>query len=130
MFSQIMKFLRLILSRLTGYALAAPEEKSSFSNPIIELEEDDFAIVFRTTKVEAIVSASHLEDREVTPEEEEIHAQTEGTISFLMHCLTRDDWQEEFFDAVEEYLENASEIEAVERRAQFKLISGDVDEDE
>jgi hypothetical protein len=125
-----MKFLRSILSRLTGYDLEAQAKKSSFSKPIIELEEDDFAIVFRKSNVEAIVPTSHIEDREMTPEEEEVHSQVDGTISFLMHCLMRDDWQEEFFDAVDEYLENASEIEAAERRAQFKLITGDVKDDE
>lgn len=111
-----------------GYSLEAEEKKSSSSKPVIELDDNDFAIVFRASKVEAIVPTSHLEDREMTEEEEEAHSQIDGTISYLMHCLMRDDWQEEFFEAVEEYLENASDIEAEERRAQFKLIKGDGDE--
>lgn len=115
---------------MTGYDLEATEKKSSFDKPVIELEENDFAIVFRSSKVEAIVPTAHQDKDNLTPEEEEIHSQIDGTISFLMHCLMRDDWQEEFFDAVDEYLENASEIEAAERRAQFRLIIGDNNNDE
>lgn len=117
------------MTLLTGYSLEATEKKSNLSKPIIELGEEDFAIVFRGSRVEAIVPTSHLDDKVLSPEEEEVHAQIDGTISYLMHCLMRDDWQEEFFDAVEEYLENASEIEANERRAQFKLIIGDGNDD-
>ena len=115
---------------MTGYELEATEKKSSTSKPTIELESDDFAIVFRGAKVEAIVPTGHLEKDNLTPDEELAHAQIDGTISYLMHCLMRDDWQEEFFDAVDEYLDNASEIEAIERRSQFKLIVSESAEDD
>ena len=115
---------------LTGYGLEETEEKLNSSKPMIELGPQDFAIVFRGSKVEAIVPEGQLEKEDMSPEEEEALSQIDGTISYLMHCLMRDDWQEEFFEAVEEYLENASEIEAEERRAQFKLILGDKTDDE
>jgi len=102
----------------------------SSAKPTIELDADDFAIVFREGRVEAVVPRSHLESEPTTPEEEEAHSQVEATISYLMHCLLRDDWQEDFFDALQEYLENESEIEAAERRAQFRVIKGGHSEDD
>lgn len=122
MYTRIIKLWRSLLTLLTGYDLEAEEEKSSSSDPSIALGPLDFAIVFRGTKIEAIVPSEQADLTELSEEEVEAYSQIDGTISYLMHCLMRDDWQEEFFDAVEVYLENASEIEAQERRSQFKLI--------
>lgn len=101
------------------------EQKSNLFNleskPIIELGQEDYAIVFRDSKIEAIMPADDSEDEEMS--ESRVHI--ENTISYIMHCLLREDWQDEFFDAVEDYLENASEIEAEQRRSQFKLIIND-----
>ena len=130
MFSPITKLWHFFQKLLEKFRYKVPEEKLSFDKPIIELDNDDFAIVFREGRVEAVVPRSHLESDPETPEEKEAHSEVEATISYLMHCLLRDDWQEEFFDALQEYLENESEIEAAERRAQFRVIEGGHSEDD
>jgi hypothetical protein len=96
----------------------------------ISLGSNDFAIVFRQDKVEAVVPASQLNQEDWDEEQEETYAQTESTISYVMHCLMRKDWQEEYFEAVDEYLANESEIEAQRRREEFRLIAGGKEEDE
>ena len=128
MFTLINKFWQFYLNLFTRFIPKEPEKKSSTSNPIIELRPEDFAIVFRDSKLEAVVPL--LEDS--GDSDEEIAAKREyidNTISYVVHCLLREDWQEEFFDAVDEYLEKASEIEAEERRAKFKLIVNNEVED-
>ena len=128
MFTLINKFWQFYLNLFTRFIPKEPEKKSSTSNPIIELSPEDFAIVFRDSKLEAVVPL--LEDS--GDSDEEIAAKREyidNTISYVVHCLLREDWQEEFFDAVDEYLEKASEIEAEERRAKFKLIVNNEVED-
>ena len=88
----------------------------------------DFAIVFRPEKIEAIVPLDTLmEDREDLIDDDERH-HIDSTIAYVMHCMVRDDWQEEFFEALDDYLENTpsvTELEAQTRRAQFKLITND-----
>lgn len=125
MYTVIARFWQLILRPFEVFALKVKEEKSNLSNleskPIIELSQEDFAIVFRNSKIEAIMPADDSEGEEMS--ESRVHI--ENTISYIMHCLLREDWQDEFFDAVEDYLENASEIEAEQRRSQFKLITND-----
>jgi hypothetical protein len=130
MFSLTTRLWHFFQNLLGKFRYKAPEEKSSFDKPTIELNDDDFAIVFREGRVEAVVPKSHLEEEPETPEEKESHSEVEATISYLMHCLLRDDWQEEFFDALQEYLENESEIEAAERRSQFRVIEGGHSEDD
>lgn len=128
MFTLINKFWQFYLNLFTRFIPKEPEKKSSTSNPIIELSPEDFAIVFRDSKLEAVVPL--LEDSGDSDEEiAEKREYIDNTISYVVHCLLREDWQEEFFDAVDEYLEKASEIEAEERRAKFKLIVNNEVED-
>ena len=107
------------------------EEEMSEQSAIL-LEEKDFAIVFRETRVEAIVP-THFDDPDFFKTEEgETHLEhVENTIAYVMHALLREDWQEEYYDAVEEYaktLPTESEIEALRRRSEFKLIINEEDE--
>ena len=91
---------------------------------IIILDDTDFAIVFRKDKIEGIIPTANTKD-EVDEEAEEHMQHVENTIAYVMHSLMREDWKDDFFDAVEEYFQNApseSEIEAQRRRSEFKLI--------
>ena len=119
--------LRQLGSRMTGKPLDSHK-------PIIELDDPDFAIVFRSDKVEAIVPTDTLSGCNITDEVAEARAQIDGTIAYILHCLMREDWQEEFFTAVEEYLEEMpteSDREAQERQSKFRLITNStIDKDE
>ena len=93
----------------------------------ILLEGKDFAIVFRESRVEAVVP-THFDDPNFLESEEgaEHLDYVDNTVSYIMHALLREDWREEYYHAVEEYvktLPSESEIEALRRRSEFKLIT-------
>ena len=91
------------------------------------MEDRDFAIVFREDRVEAIVP-TELDDPDFFNSEEgtEHLDHVENTIAYVMHALMREDWKEDYYEAVEEYLKtapNESEIEAQRRRSEFRVIT-------
>jgi hypothetical protein len=123
-FIRVAKFWKEMRLKIYNITSKFFKKKSmNLSNVSIKLDKEDFAIVFRESKVEAVVP---LDDHyECDEHDKELEAQIDGTIAYIMHCLMREDWQEEFFCAVEEYIETTptqSDIDALDRRSKFKLI--------
>ena len=124
---------------ITGLVTPVPKksEDDDFTDEsaAILLGEKDFAIVFRENKVEAIVP-THFDDSNFleTSEGEDHIDYVDNTVSYILHALLREDWREDYYHAVEEYvktLPSPTEVEALKRRSEFKLIvSSDNDKKE
>lgn len=140
----IFTYLKNIIRRVKSFlARLAPSAKEPILVPdtdmldmpetsAILLEGKDFAIVFRESRVEAVVP-THFDDPDfLASEEGEEHLDyVDNTVSYIMHALLREDWREEYYHAVEEYvktLPSPSEIEALRRRSEFKLITSSDDD--
>ena len=138
MIVKIRQFCQSICNRLKliiGLVLPADSTKSLDEDnapSIIVLNDQDFAIIFRKDTVEGVIPT--IESLQLSDKEKEDHLlHVENTIAYVIHALMREDWKEDFFDAVEEYLNNApseSEVEALRRRSEFKLITNKELEDD
>ena len=130
------------VKKLISSLLANPKNTASISSEhneseqvqqsVIVMGDKDFAIVFREDRVEAIVP-TELDDPDFFSSEDgtEHLDHVESTISYVMHALLREDWKEDYYEAVEEYLKTApseSEIEALRRRSEFRVITNTDDD--
>ena len=138
MLSRVIHFCRTVYSALAlSFAFAFSKKVGSQKDEDVEmpsiliLNDTDFAIAFRKDKIEGIIPTPK-SDKQFDAEREEHMQHVENTIAYVMHALMREDWQDEFFDAVDEYLQNApseSDLEALRRRSEFKLIINEDVED-